>query len=660
MEPGYIVEYIDRQKILCAVVLDNKKQKLHLLNESNRELSLSPGRILHVSEKRVDTSASRDSLIAILKETAHRRAGLADLIDIKELWEILHEEQDWVCPDFVADLCFPKNSDKDHEAAVIRAFFQNRLYFKFDQNRFFPYSEEQVEKILSQKEEENRKNRMIEEGGRWLKKISGKNTVSDEDMRPDLIEIIKSLYLYEKESRFYPIGKEMLKKAGISDLEDLFFILVKLKVFDEDENIELLRLEIPVEFPDGIAENIPRIMNTSRMLLDTARKDLTHFDTMTIDGPGTRDFDDAVSVEQDGENIQAGIHIIDVGHFIKKGSPIDEEALNRGSSIYMPDQKIPMLPPTLSEDACSLRIHTVKPAISVMVKLTPAAKILEYEIIPSIIKVKHQLTYDDVDVMAYENKKIRMLLDIAGKFRQQRLMQGAVHISLPETHLWMDDDGELHFQKIDRESPGRMLIAEMMIMANWLKAKFLSENDMPAVFRSQQQPKERLYKGEEGTLFQNYMQRRLLSRFKLADKPEGHSGLGLDAYVTATSPIRKYYDLVTQRQIRAVLGLETPYGSDEINRIIQLLELPLQHVSRVQLYRNRYWILKCLEKKIGEQQEAIVLMKKKNNYQILLPEFMIECDIAVSNGIKLKPEDLIHVKIQHADAKKDLFSVFLC
>lgn len=326
----------------------------------------------------------------------------------------------------------------------------------------------------------------------------------------------------------------------------------------------------------------------------------------------------------------------------------------------MPDQKIPMLPPTLSEDACSLRIHTVKPAISVMVKLTPAAKILEYEIIPSIIKVKHQLTYDDVDVMAYENKKIRMLLDIAGKFRQQRLMQGAVHISLPETHLWMDDDGELHFQKIDRESPGRMLIAEMMIMANWLKAKFLSENDMPAVFRSQQQPKERLYKGEEGTLFQNYMQRRLLSRFKLADKPEGHSGLGLDAYVTATSPIRKYYDLVTQRQIRAVLGLETPYGSDEINRIIQLLELPLQHVSRVQLYRNRYWILKCLEKKIGEQQEAIVLMKKKNNYQILLPEFMIECDIAVSNGIKLKPEDLIHVKIQHADAKKDLFSVFLC
>ncbi|MFO7964461.1 MAG: ribonuclease catalytic domain-containing protein [Desulfobacterales bacterium] len=661
MEPGQIVDYIDRQKILSAVVLENKKQKLHLLNESNREVSLSPGRILTAGEKRVDTAMPRDGLVDLLKDTARRRAGLADQVNVKELWELLHEEKEWLSAELVADLWFPDDDDNDYEAAVIRAFFQNRLYFKFDQNRFFPYTEEQVEQLSAQKKGEDRKRRIIDEGGQWLKRVSGRQKPADEDFCDDLLEIIKSLYLYEKDSPHYAIGKEMLKRAGISAYEDLFPILVMFNIFDENENIELLRMEIPVDFPKPVvnaARHISRYADPDR--LKESRKDLTDHEIVTIDGPETRDFDDAVSLERDGDFFWVGIHISDVAHYVKKGDPVDEEAMNRGSSIYMPDRKIPMIPAVLSEEVCSLLIDSPRPAISVLVKLTAAAKIIEYNVVPSIIQVKRQMTYADVDAMASENEKIACLVEIASKFRQQRLMQGAVHISLPETQLWLDDRGELHFQRIDRESPGRMLIAEMMIMANWLQAKYLSEKAMPAVYRTQQQPKERLYKNEEGSLFQNYMQRRLLSRFKLSDMPESHSGLGLDAYVTATSPIRKYYDLVTQRQLRAVFGLETPYGSDEINRMIQILEVRLQQVFRIQQSRNRYWTLKHLEGKIGEKHQAFVLMKRKNSRQVLLPEFMIEAEISVPGGVKLKPGDVIDVKIQHVDAKKNLFSLFLC
>ena len=196
-------------------------------------------------------------------------------------------------------------------------------------------------------------------------------------------------------------------------------------------------------------------------------------------------------------------------------------------------------------------------------------------------------------------------------------------------------------------------------MANWLMAKFLKANDVPAVYRTQSAPKERLYKGNEGTIFKNYMQRRFLSRFVLNPMPKHHSGLGLNAYVTATSPIRKYFDLATQRQIRAVFGLEEPYTKEEIDHIIQMLGQPMGDVSRIQHSRNRYWLLKYLEKRIGQKEEAIVLFKRRDNYRILLTEYVLECDLAQSSGISLKPEDLIQVTLLHADARKDVVSVFM-
>ena len=389
------------------------------------------------------------------------------------------------------------------------------------------------------------------------------------------------------------------------------------------------------------------------------RKDLTGLSLMTIDGQATLDFDDAISIEDHGDYYYLGIHIIDVGHFIKKGDRIDQEALVRGSSIYMPDQKIPMIPPCLAENLCSLKAGQLRPAISIMVKLTKFCEIIDYEIIPSLIRVEHQLTYYDVNMIAQDSKEIIILHDIAEQFRQNRMAAGAVQITLPDINVWIDENNEVTVNKVNRESPGRMLVSEIMIMANWLMAKFLAQHNAPAIYRSQIAPRERLYKGTEASLFQNCKQRRLLSRFVLNPKPEHHSGLGLDAYVTATSPIRKYFDLATQRQIRAVLGLEVPYTVKEIDNIIQMLEAPMSCVSKLQFNRHRYWLLKYLEKRIGQKEEAIVLYKKRNTYHIVISEYMIECDLPVSSGIDLKPEDLIQITIQHVNARKNVLSVFM-
>jgi exoribonuclease II len=294
-----------------------------------------------------------------------------------------------------------------------------------------------------------------------------------------------------------------------------------------------------------------------------------------------------------------------------------------------------------------------------MANLKPSAEIIDYEIVPSLIRVRHQMTYYDANTASDDRREIALLCDLARKFRQKRIDSGAVHISLPDINIWIDENGGISVNRINRESPGRMMVSEIMIMANWLMAKFLAKNNTPGIFRTQPGPKDRLYRGEEGTLFQNYMQRRLLSRFILGSKPERHSGLGLDCYVTATSPIRKYYDLVTQRQIRAIHGLDTPYLPEEIDNIIRLLDEPMSNVSSLQSKRSRYWLLKYLESKTGCKEEAIVLGKKRNCYQILISEYMIECELPSSGGFELKPEDLIQVTIMHVNARKDVLSVFM-
>jgi len=230
---------------------------------------------------------------------------------------------------------------------------------------------------------------------------------------------------------------------------------------------------------------------------------------------------------------------------------------------------------------------------------------------------------------------------------------------LPEINIWFDEDGKLNVANINRESPGRLLVAELMIMANWLMARYLSEKGIPAIFRTQIEPKERLFRNNEGTVYQNWMQRKHLNRFILSPEPELHSGLGLEAYVTASSPIRKFFDLATQRQLRAGLGLEPPYSADEIAHIIQTLEQPMNAVSRIQYRRHRYWLLKYLEEKVGDKEEAIVLYRRKNNTHVLLTEYMLECALPVSMGIEIKPEDIVQVTIQRVDARKDILTLFL-
>ncbi|MCK5098676.1 MAG: RNB domain-containing ribonuclease, partial [Desulfobacteraceae bacterium] len=256
-----------------------------------------------------------------------------------------------------------------------------------------------------------------------------------------------------------------------------------------------------------------------------------------------------------------------------------------------------------------------------------------------------------------KEEPITTLFKMATTLRAKRFKSGAVQITLPEINIWIEETGEIKLVKVDRENPSRMLVSEFMILANSLMAEFLADNNVPAAFRSQVEPRERLFKGIETSLYLNSMQRRKLSRAVVSTEPSPHSGLGVKAYVTATSPIRKYYDLLTHRQIRGILGYEAPYSKDGVEQILQNLILPVSNANKLQSIRRRYWILKYLETKQGSEFEALVLESHKGFCIVLLKDFMLESKLP-SGGYNMMPGDLVRVTVQHVSARRDQVSLF--
>jgi exoribonuclease-2 len=662
MKIGSVVEYIDQQKIISAVILSEKKGKLRLLNENSREVNFSEKRLSHISELCLDTALSRIALITRLKQMAENRKTLAETIDIQELWEILHDEPEEIDIAAMTLFCFDPPLTPDHEAAVIRAFFNDRLYFKFNNLVFTACTIAQVEAKKRQIKEEERREHLIQKGVSWLACMEMENPSEplepSEPPDPGVIDILKSYYLLGNDSHVSSIARQMLKKSSLRDPDQLFNIFVKAGIWKSSENIDLLSMDIPTKFSNIVLKNAEELCKSHKEVFnDPLRKDLTDIPLITIDGQSTQDYDDAISLENTENGYRLGIHIIDVDAYIKNGDPIDLAARQRTSSIYMPDDKLPMLPSTLSEDLCSLKEGETRPGISTLVKMNRFFEVIDYSIVPSIIKVHKQMSYTEANLLNGKNDPITSLYKIATLLREKRLKAGAIQITLPEVNIWIDDNREIRYSKVDRENPSRMLVSEMMILANSLMAEFLANHSTPAVFRSQPQPKQRLFKGIETALMPNFMQRKQLSRAMIGTSPEIHSGLGVKAYATATSPIRRYHDLLTQRQIKSVLGFGKPYSTPELEEILQTIAIPMANVGRIQGARKRYWLIKYLETMRGSSCEALVLDCHRDHYNILIKEYMLETRLPPF-GIKLKNGDIIQVTIQHADARRNQLSLF--
>jgi exoribonuclease-2 len=299
-----------------------------------------------------------------------------------------------------------------------------------------------------------------------------------------------------------------------------------------------------------------------------------------------------------------------------------------------------------------------RPAISLLSRLDKEGNLLDYRFVPSLIRVHEQLTYDYVNAAYEQNGILSQLYEFAKRQRQKRVEGGALVLSMPEVVIQIDPDSSVSIQLVDQDSPSRMMVAELMIFYNWLAARFCKENRIPALYRCQEPPSEVLPRGEGSYAYYVFKQRRKLNPLVIDTEPKRHSGLGVDLYTNVSSPIRRYFDLVVQRQIvDFLLHRAQTYTKDALEKIRMNVEPVLKDLEMIKRRRTRYWIEKHLLAHLGEKFPALVLDSLKNRYRILLMDFLLVVEMKGESGLSLSEGQMIQVRVKKSDPWNDVLRV---
>lgn len=353
--------------------------------------------------------------------------------------------------------------------------------------------------------------------------------------------------------------------------------------------------DIPTEFPEEVMKQVEGIPDEVLEADKVNRKDIRNWQTVTIDGEDAKDLDDAITLTKENGIYTLGVHIADVSHYVTENSPLDKEAVKRGTSVYLVDRVIPMLPHKLSNGICSLNHDVDRLALSCIMKINEKGEIIDHEIAETLINVNKRMTYTAVKEIIVDEKPdtikeynelvpmFRLMAELSEKLRQRRYNRGAIDFEFPECKIKLNQSGRpITIEPYDRNAATR-LIEDFMLAANetiaedfyWQQAPFVYRNhDEPDSEKMSQltafimnfgysvkltgeqvHPKEiqKLLKRIEGTPEEALISRITLRSMKRAEyTPEckGHFGLAAKYYCHFTSPIRRYPDLQIHRIIK--------------------------------------------------------------------------------------------------------------
>ncbi|MCL6622359.1 MAG: RNB domain-containing ribonuclease [Syntrophobacterales bacterium] len=660
MEPGWLVEFFEEKRILVAMVLELKGERLHVLTQNSREMTLARKRLLHACPGKLPPGGSRQQILERLQETARLREELKQAIDLTEIWELLAAENEPQSTEELARLWF-NGTSCDQVAAMGRALFEDRFLFKFKEGLWVPNPPEVVAALQERARREEEERRELAEAAEWLRAAWDRGEISDPLWRERLVELMKQEAVFGEEAPEHARIQAYLDKAGLTAPDAAFRLLVRLGVFSEDENLDLYRLEVPTEFEAETRELARRLMAAPPPdPLASRRLDLTGLECFTIDGERTRDFDDALSLEETPEGLRLGVHIADVASVVAPTTPLDAEARERATSIYLPELRLPMFPEELSENTLSLLEGEERLALSFLIHLTPAGEVRDAAIHPSVIRVKRRLTYAQVDAILEGDPVLRRLADLTARLKARRLAAGGYELKLPEIWVTLNHQGGVQVVVEDQETVSHQMVSEAMVLANWLAARFLAEHRVPAIYRGQPEPREPIDREAPKDLVALWQDRKRLSRVVMDLEPQPHWGLGLPLYTMASSPIRRFLDLVIHRQLLAVLGGGPPaYSRPELEQILMTIEPAMRRAGLLKTRRLRYWLLKYLAGQVGSKKEALVLEQVQNRWRLLLPEVLLEVPLTAPASLKLRPGDTVLVRLDKVSPRDDLVKLSL-
>ena len=648
---GKVIEYVEHGRFICAVVMSESGKRLHLLNLNGREVNLPVARVVHQSKSLLPIDSQRNQIIQDLQEICQIRQEMKLPTPLQEVWELASEDvSQSYTPRFLAELCFGGQAGDDQIAAFLRAVFEDRIYFRYRGEMIQAHSPEVVEQLLVKQEQEQKKEVMLGRGSEAIAMIwAGEEP--GEWPAAECVKLLNDYYLFANEAADWQLARELLKRAGLTRPHDPFRFLVKIGHWQANENIALLRHQIPQEFPDEALSQTDSILTHAGKIEDDRRLDLRDLRVLTIDGPSTRDFDDALHIEKRGDNFEVGIHITDVARYLAPGSPLFKEAEYRTTSLYLPDANIPMLPRELSEGLLSLIAGEDRAALSFMLTISSAGEVLSSKIVRSVIRVKEQLTYFEAEELCKTDPDLKNLLLLSRTLYQNRIEAGALIIPIPDVTFRFEQGEVTDVVLLDVNVPMRMMIAEYMVLANCLAAAYLSDRQEAGLYRTQAPARKRFFKQPGDDLFINFRQRRFLSRGHLLTTPKPHDGVGTQQYTTVTSPIRRILDLVIQHQISGLLSGEgARFSEAELNGFASIISSSQSKINLVRQLRHRYWLFKYLETRKDQRFAAFVLDRRNHKVQVVLKDLLFEGELPANQAFWPELGDNVMVRIGQVSA----------
>lgn len=418
---------------------------------------------------------------------------------------------------------------------------------------------------------------------------------------PDNQKFTKDIYVAKAESKGAVTGHKVV--VEITDFGDeqrkpegrVLEILGHVN----DPGVDILSVikayGLPEEYPDDVMKQIENIPDEVEEKEKAGRADFRDLQTVTIDGEDAKDLDDAITISKEGNMYHLGVHIADVSQYVTEGSPLDKEALKRGTSIYLVDRVIPMIPHKLSNGICSLNQEVDRLALSCMMDINEKGEIVKHKICESVINVTRRMSYtsvhkiieekDEAERKEYEEliPMFELMYELADILQARREKRGSIDFDFPEAKIILDEKGKpIDVKEYERTQANR-IIEEFMLAANQTVAEEYFWNELPFVYRTHETPdmekiqnlalfienfgytlkikEDEIHpkevqklmrsiagKPEEGLI--GRLALRSMKQARYTTECEGHFGLALKYYCHFTSPIRRYPDLQIHRIIK--------------------------------------------------------------------------------------------------------------
>jgi len=374
-----------------------------------------------------------------------------------------------------------------------------------------------------------------------------------------------------------------------------------------------VRLRLPADPPEVDLPDLP----------EEERLDLTHLPAFAIDDEGNQEPDDALSL--DGECLW--VHVADVAALVPPGSEADLEARARGATLYLPEGAAPMLPWEAAE-RLGLGLEEVSPALSFGLRLDAEGAVADLEVSPSWVRVT-RLTYEEAEARL-DQEPLRGLYHLARQSGARREARGAIPLDLPEVRIRVSGDAV----SIRPVAPlrSRELVTEAMLMAGEAAATYAIQRMIPMPFTTQDPPET---DERPRDLAGMYALRRQLRPSQQSSAPGSHAGLGLDSYIQATSPLRRYLDLVAHQQLRAHLRGQELLGTQDLVERIGAASASSGSVRRAERLARMHWTLVYLAERLDWRGDGILVDKRGRRGTVLIPDLDLDVQVHLRADLPL-------------------------